>query len=87
MVIDQLRPFYLKDQAVKSFADTLKDSRYIDLLNGSVTLKPFVVENFDDTQNAFGFGVTLTDDAIYADLERQREQFERDHPELVRANG
>lgn len=86
MVIDQLRPFYLKDQAIKSFADSLKDSRFIDLINGSVTLKPFVVEKFDDTKNAFGFGVTLTDQALYEDLERQRKQFEIEHPELVGTN-
>lgn len=87
MVIEQLRPYYLKDQAVKSFADSLKDNRQIDLLNGSITLKPFEVRTFDDSKNAFGFGVTLTDDELWSQLEKQRDAFQEKHPDLVKGKG
>lgn len=82
-VIEQLRPFYLKDQIVLNFAKILKETRYIDLLNGAVNLQPLKIDNFDDKKNIYGFGVTLTDNEAWERMEAERRKFELEHPELV----
>ena len=84
-ILDQLRPFYLKDQAVLEFARKLKEYRHIDLINGSTNLKPIEERKYDDTKNAYGFGVTLTDSEQWERMEAERKRFEAEHPELVNA--
>lgn len=82
-ILDQLRSYYLKDQAVLEFAKKLKDNRYIDLLNGSSTLEPVKKQEFDDTKNIYGFGVVLTDSEGWERMLAERKRFEQTRPEYV----